>query len=178
MSIIYHKHHIVARHEWKRRHGNLDGWDVPENRIKITIEEHAEAHRKLWEEHGHWEDKLAWQALSGQITGAELNFEICRMAGLKQQGRKRSTATREKLRQKRLGKTCSDEVKAKISVSNTGKKRTEEQKLRISETCKRLRIMPPILYGKDNPFYGRKHTDETKRKISEAKKRKKLNIPE
>ena len=46
----------------------MGGTDSSDNLILLTIEEHAEAHRKLWEEHGKWQDKIAWQTLSGQIS--------------------------------------------------------------------------------------------------------------
>lgn len=55
---IYHKHHIVPKH--------MGGTDDEENLIKLTIEEHAEAHQKLYEEYGKKEDLVAWKALSGQ----------------------------------------------------------------------------------------------------------------
>ena len=60
---IYHKHHIVPRH--------AGGTDEPSNLVKLTIEEHAEAHRILYEEHGRWQDKVAWLTLSRQMTCAE-----------------------------------------------------------------------------------------------------------
>lgn len=59
-----HLHHIVPRH--------MGGSDDPSNLIELTIEEHAEAHRKLWEEHGRWQDKLAWDALRGHIACADV----------------------------------------------------------------------------------------------------------
>jgi hypothetical protein len=61
---IYHNHHIVPRH--------IGGTDEPSNIIKLTIEEHAEAHRLLFEQHGRWQDEMAWKALSGQIPYAEI----------------------------------------------------------------------------------------------------------
>ena len=45
---IYHFHHIIPKH--------LGGSDDPSNLIRLTVEEHAEAHRKLYEEHGLEED--------------------------------------------------------------------------------------------------------------------------
>jgi hypothetical protein len=61
--IIYHKHHIIPRH--------IGGTDEPSNLIKLTVEEHAEAHRVLYENHGRWQDYVAWQTLCGQITHKE-----------------------------------------------------------------------------------------------------------
>ena len=37
---IYHVHHIVPRH--------MGGTDNPENLVKLTVEEHAMAHLKLY----------------------------------------------------------------------------------------------------------------------------------
>lgn len=49
----------------------MGGGDEPENLIELTIEEHAEAHRVLYEQHGHWQDMLAWKGLLGLISSAE-----------------------------------------------------------------------------------------------------------
>ena len=62
---IYHYHHIVPKH--------MGGTDDPSNLIKLTIEEHAEAHKKLYEEHGMWQDYCAYQSLTNQIDKAEIN---------------------------------------------------------------------------------------------------------
>lgn len=58
-----HKHHIIPKH--------AGGTDHPDNLVLLTIEEHAEAHRLLYEEHNRWQDLLAWQMLSGQISKEE-----------------------------------------------------------------------------------------------------------
>ena len=58
-----HKHHITPKH--------MGGTDGPSNLVTLTIEEHAEAHRILFEHHGHWQDEVAWKTLSGQIIKAE-----------------------------------------------------------------------------------------------------------
>ena len=68
-----HKHHIIPKH--------MGGSDDPENLVELTIEEHAEAHRKLYEEYGHQEDYLAWQGLAGLMTKEELVKEMLSMAG-------------------------------------------------------------------------------------------------
>ena len=64
---MLHKHHIVPRH--------MGGSDDPSNLVELTVEEHAEAHRKLYEEHGLKEDYIAWKALDGQITAVEATQE-------------------------------------------------------------------------------------------------------
>jgi hypothetical protein len=59
-----HIHHIIPKH--------MGGTDDPENLVELSIEEHAEAHKVLFEQHGHWQDYLAWQGLSKMIPREEL----------------------------------------------------------------------------------------------------------
>lgn len=63
MVEIIHRHHIVPLH--------AGGDNSPENLIELTIPEHDDAHRILYENHGRWQDRIAWQTLSGQISQAE-----------------------------------------------------------------------------------------------------------
>lgn len=49
----------------------MGGTDESINLVWLTIEEHAEAHRKLYEKHNNVFDMIAWKALSGQITMSE-----------------------------------------------------------------------------------------------------------
>ena len=51
----------------------MGGSDDESNLVILTIEEHAEEHRRLYEEHGCWQDYCAWISLSGQIPKAEIN---------------------------------------------------------------------------------------------------------
>jgi hypothetical protein len=60
--VIKHKHHIVPKY--------LGGTDSDKNIIELTVEEHAEAHRILYEKYGDIRDKLAYQGLLG-IVGKE-----------------------------------------------------------------------------------------------------------
>lgn len=53
---MLHKHHIIPRY--------LGGTDDPSNLVELTVEQHAEAHRLLYEQHGNWQDYVAWQGLS------------------------------------------------------------------------------------------------------------------
>lgn len=54
----------------------MGGTDDPSNLIELTIEEHAEAHRILYETYGKVEDKVAWQSLAGLVPKAELMREL------------------------------------------------------------------------------------------------------
>lgn len=68
MYTILHRHHIIPKH--------IGGSDDPSNLIELTIEEHAEAHRKLYEEHGRWQDRVAWLSLAGIMKDEERIYEI------------------------------------------------------------------------------------------------------
>lgn len=65
-----HWHHIIPKH--------AGGTDESSNLVLLTVEEHAEAHKKLWEQYGRWQDKIAWQTLSGQISIQEAREEMMR----------------------------------------------------------------------------------------------------
>jgi hypothetical protein len=71
MSSIYHKHHIVPRH--------MGGTDDSSNLITLTVEEHAEAHRQLFEQYGKEEDRIAWLTLSGQASRPEIMRMACKL---------------------------------------------------------------------------------------------------
>lgn len=61
---MIHKHHIIPRH--------MGGSDDPSNLIELTVEQHADAHRILYETYGKIEDKIAWLGLSGIIAKQEI----------------------------------------------------------------------------------------------------------
>lgn len=63
-----HTHHKIPRH--------AGGTDDPANLVELTIEEHAEAHRLLYEQNGHWQDKVAWQGLLGLIPHEKIMEEM------------------------------------------------------------------------------------------------------
>jgi hypothetical protein len=65
---VTHKHHIIPKH--------MGGSDDPSNIIELTVEEHAEAHKILWEKYGRWQDEIAWKGLSGIIGHEEVVREI------------------------------------------------------------------------------------------------------
>lgn len=72
-----HRHHIIPKH--------AGGSNAPSNIIELTIDEHADAHKLLWEQHGRWQDYYAWQLLSHKMTKENFmnlmkdkNVEHCR----------------------------------------------------------------------------------------------------
>ena len=67
-QIITHKHHIIPKH--------AGGTDDPSNLVELTVEEHALAHKKLYEQYGNFQDKLAWQGLKGMIPKQEIISQL------------------------------------------------------------------------------------------------------
>jgi len=59
----------------------MGGTDDPSNLIELTVEEHAEAHRKLFEKYGCWQDEIAWKGLAGIIGKEEIIRKIQSEAG-------------------------------------------------------------------------------------------------
>lgn len=88
-----HKHHIIPRH--------AGGSDDPSNLIELTIEEHAEAHKKLYEEHGRWQDRVAWLSLAGIMKDEERIYEILKNSN--PGGYTLTKETKEKLSKMRMG---------------------------------------------------------------------------
>jgi hypothetical protein len=143
---IYHIHHIVPRH--------MGGTDDSSNLIKLTVEEHALAHKKLYEEYGNEYDRIAWLGLESRISSEE-----CRILAVKQAntGRKQ---TKEHI-EKRM--TANKKTFEKNGYPTQGKKLPKASPERKSKISKALK-------GKSNWHKGKKRTSETKLKQSLATK--------
>ena len=61
----------------------MDGTNDPSNLVELTVAEHAEAHRILYEKHGKKEDLVAWKGLSGQIGREEFFLERSKLGAKK-----------------------------------------------------------------------------------------------
>jgi hypothetical protein len=118
-----HKHHIIPRH--------AGGSDDPSNLIELTVEEHAEAHRLLYEQYGRWQDKIAWETLSGHIGKEEA---IKSAQGAANRGRKRTPEQCERIRQAAIERNkrwaenpeIRAEARRKTSEAMKGKKKSKE----------------------------------------------------
>lgn len=137
-KIIYHNHHIIPKH--------MGGTDDPSNLVKLTIEEHAEAHKQLYLKYGLIEDKLAWLGLRGLYDRDYIITEAHRQGCKK--GRKIADAI----------------IFEKYGVTNAnyipGVKELLREKNKL--WCK---MNPPT---QPHNWLGRTHSEDTKRKIGEA----------
>ena len=61
----------------------MGGTDDSSNIVELTIEEHAEEHRILFENYGRWEDKIAWLGLAKLIGKEEILSEVLKNRKLK-----------------------------------------------------------------------------------------------
>jgi hypothetical protein len=130
--MLKHKHHIIPKH--------IGGSDDPSNLVELTVEEHAEAHRKLYEQYGHWQDKIAYDMLSGQIG---LDDAIQAARGAANRGKKRSPETIAKLKESCRLRTerqradgTLDRANKKRSEAHKGKKKSAEHLAKWAESRK------------------------------------------
>ena len=131
---IYHIHHIIPKH--------LGGTNDPSNLVSVTIEEHSTLHKQLWEDLGHWEDKIAWLGLSGRLGKEEIIREKSRLANI---GNK-NNSTGKGFAGWQKGKKASEETKKLLSASHLGNTsrrgtggkpfHTEEHKEKMGEFMK------------------------------------------
>lgn len=61
----------------------MGGSNDPSNIKTVTVAEHAEEHRLLYEKYGKWQDFVAWKTLSGWMTAPEASFIARKMGALK-----------------------------------------------------------------------------------------------
>lgn len=98
----YHKHHIVPRH--------MGGSDDPSNLILLTVEEHAEAHRLLWEQNGREQDYYAWKGLLGLLSKKDIINGLTSFPGEKNPfyGKKHTQESKKKMSEMKKGKYKGD----------------------------------------------------------------------
>jgi len=119
-----HKHHKIIFKDGKRIRTN--------ELITLTLEEHAKEHKRLYKLGGHWQDKLAYEGLSGQVPKQELIKRAMRENGLASinltlEVRKKAI---ENARKANMGRKLTEEHKAKINP--IGRKQPQSQKDKVA----------------------------------------------
>lgn len=138
---IYHIHHIIPKH--------AGGTDDSANLVRLTVEEHAEAHKKLYEKYGRIEDLWAYKGLTGQMTKEEMRIEAVKLANTK---RKQSQEHIDKRTKSRMKTNPTPTLGMKLGPAS------DERKRKIGDA----------LRGKSNWHLGRKRSEETKEKMRQA----------
>lgn len=69
-----HIHHIIPKH--------MGGTDNPSNLVELTVLEHAQAHKELYEKYGKTEDLCAYYMLSGKNLDPEFVKARASLGGL------------------------------------------------------------------------------------------------
>lgn len=119
-----HIHHIVPKH--------MGGTDDITNLVELSIEEHAEAHRILWETYGKIEDKIAWQCLLGRNLSEEDRIMLAKSGFEKfMNDPSKKMNWIEKLKIARSSQTITDEHRQNISIGL--KKAYEEGRFKKAE---------------------------------------------
>lgn len=108
-----HIHHIIPKH--------MGGSDDPQNLIELSVEDHALAHKKLWEEHRKIEDYAAWKGLLGQIGKEEIFLLTSKIGGERNKGVEKSEDHKKKISESLIKKYKEDQSYAeRISDSMKG----------------------------------------------------------
>jgi hypothetical protein len=154
LEVVVHLHHIIPKHEWKKRFGNLCGVNAPDNVIYLTIEQHTEIHRRMGEEGSKW-DQIAASGLAKEIDNEEI---IKLKQTIPNIGRRLSEKSRRQIAERFIGTKLSKDHKKRIK---------EGVILRFSEPEFRERQRKGVSKpGKTNPFYGKNHSEDFKQRRS------------
>jgi len=132
-------HHIIPKHEWKKRFGDLKGANAPDNLVDLYLHQHIEVHLRYGKE-GSLNDQRAYRALSGQVGKRELLREISRANGKKMI--RHTTLARQKMsaahmgNKNRSGIPTSEKTKRSLSLALRGRKQSQEHVDAGSKTWK------------------------------------------
>ena len=133
-------HHIIPRHEWKTRFGNLKGLNAKDNTIELTMEQHAHVHAHYYAEITHHEyDRIASLYIASLINKQEALSLSVVARNRARKGEKRSPEFCIFMSAVRKGMVFTPEHCRNISLSKIGMKHTQKWKRETS-----LRMMDKV----------------------------------
>lgn len=123
----------------------MGGTDDPSNLVLLSIEEHADAHKKLYEQYGKMEDFVAWQGLSKMISKKEI-IRLKQSIG----GKKRMQMYGNPAKGKKVG--------GNFSINEPNRKKASLLAQSVQSRNKRKKSFDDINHqqGKNNSQYGTK----------------------
>lgn len=139
-------HHVIPRHEWKARFGNVRGLNAQDNLVNLTTEQHAQVHRLLVELNGCQYDNIAALTISKQIGSEEAQR---RAASFANTGKKRALGVKRTAEQNAarsefmlgnkncVGRVSSEKQRDSVSKRWKGVKKSAEQIAKYIETRRR-----------------------------------------
>jgi hypothetical protein len=72
-------HHIIPKHEWKKRFGNLTGVNAKDNVVNLSLENHQQIHKRYGEEGSEF-DRIAGLTMLKQIGKEDARILAVRFA--------------------------------------------------------------------------------------------------
>jgi hypothetical protein len=149
----------------------MGGSNDASNLVCVTVEQHAELHKQLWEDLGHEQDKIAWHFLSGQIGLDEAKRRAIIQAGQTNKGRK--NIHKNGIVKKVYPDQLDEYLKEGWSLGrNLSFKHTEETKQYLSKINQgkvyTIETLTKMRYAK----LGNKATEETKQKMCMSHKKR------
>ena len=120
----------------------MGGTDDENNLITVTVEKHAEEHKRLYELYGKIEDYIAWKGLTGSIGKEEIFKKTSALGGSKNKGKPKTIEHKKKIAEAISGLYVDNIVKIKISnfmMGNTNSKNHSSEAYKKAQS-KRMKL--------------------------------------
>lgn len=164
-----HKHHIIPKH--------MGGSDDPSNIVELSISDHAEAHRALWETHGKIEDKIAWECLSGRKITEEDRIVLSKSGFTSfMQDEQKVQRWKDSIKEKRKCQVITDDHRKNISL---GLKKAYDEGRMVYKKPSIEFLQINYAKNKEKMNDARKKSNKWKESMSsiETKEKKRLSDP-
>lgn len=162
--MLLHRHRIIP--------GHMGGTYDAHNIIMLTVEEHAEAHRVLYERHGRWQDRIAWLTLSRQLSESEAKHQARKHWMEDNKSLVHNPTSHAKMALSLTGRKLSEEHKRSIVNSHATRDPMveKERRRKIGEATKGRVFSPDAIRKMSEAAKARGIPIETMRKAHEARR--------